>query len=593
VHTVGRVRTIGLVLGLGCALATPAVADTVTFKNGREVHGRLVEETGDDITLQVGSGTFRFPKKDIATFTKDDDFGQRYFTPPHRSDLGELSVEGGANAERSFYRPRDATLEELKNLKAIHTRLNEEYAKLGPSTDARLHKFELAAGDRASLDDAIANLGKSGAAGTSPASLSGFGLKAIGPLSDALQVGETPAKAAAALALADVITRGDAEDARWLLGHYKVGSRLTSLLDSSGDDNAAACRNAGDRALEQISGTQFGWTESKDPYPSESQRQASSKWKAWSFTDAANFETAEKTRADALAKLDEVWKSLDDPKNWRRALTDAIDAFGLGTPAPKGGEDAKEKPAGEGVNNEVARAATPEEQKAIQDAKAKIHVALEKTVGPSLDDLKTKYALSSEERQDVDVQLHNVGDSKRRGGAEYRGNAADALVQYGAKAIDPLAASLDGDNLRLRWDASKALGRVSGGAQREDALRLIYSFSAPSRMVPLLDEATDERAPTIRNDVNKALEAISGVGTGWIDTDQQQPSEVEITATSKWRSWATAAEAEASKRERLREDHRKKLNEILKDLDKASKWHDALDRATKELDRTERDLRTS
>ncbi|HET9623481.1 MAG TPA: hypothetical protein VFP84_19045, partial [Kofleriaceae bacterium] len=72
--------------------------------------------------------------------------------------------------------------------------------------------------------------------------LSSFGLKAIAPLADVLAAGDTATKGAAALALADVVTRGDVDDARWLLGNHKVGLKLAALLESSGDDAAAATR---------------------------------------------------------------------------------------------------------------------------------------------------------------------------------------------------------------------------------------------------------------------------------------------------------------------------------------------------------------
>src|SRR5690606_5426291 len=56
-------------LAAAVALGQPALADTVILKNGREIHGRLIEERRDAIVMRVeGGGTMPIRKADIASF---------------------------------------------------------------------------------------------------------------------------------------------------------------------------------------------------------------------------------------------------------------------------------------------------------------------------------------------------------------------------------------------------------------------------------------------------------------------------------------------------------------------------------------------
>src|SRR5262245_61853458 len=51
---VDMLRKSALALGLIGSFAAAAHADTITFKNGHEVHGRLVKETDTEVIFQVG-----------------------------------------------------------------------------------------------------------------------------------------------------------------------------------------------------------------------------------------------------------------------------------------------------------------------------------------------------------------------------------------------------------------------------------------------------------------------------------------------------------------------------------------------------------
>ena len=54
------------------AAASPVVADTVTLKNGREIHGKLVSEGKNEVRLRTAGGTITIPRADIATFNEND-----------------------------------------------------------------------------------------------------------------------------------------------------------------------------------------------------------------------------------------------------------------------------------------------------------------------------------------------------------------------------------------------------------------------------------------------------------------------------------------------------------------------------------------
>ena len=82
-------RKTASVLVLAGALVTPALADTITLKSGHEVSGKLIEETGDYVLFQVPGGRMKIMKKDIATYSEDQDYGQRYISQGKRDTAAE------------------------------------------------------------------------------------------------------------------------------------------------------------------------------------------------------------------------------------------------------------------------------------------------------------------------------------------------------------------------------------------------------------------------------------------------------------------------------------------------------------------------
>jgi hypothetical protein len=570
-----------------------ALADTITFKNGHEVHGRLVEETSDYVIFQVGNGRLKFAKRDIATFTEDADYGQRYFAPPKRSEDagGETTMADGK--VRRWTEHKDATSDERKDLRAVHTRIAEELGKVGTSADERDRKLQLSGADRTSLDAALSDLGKPGRARFD---FSQFGPKAIGPISDVLANGSTVARTDAAVAIADAITRGDVEDVKWALGRNKVGTKLVALLDLSGDAASAAARNAANATLEAIAGTSVGWSDSKEPSPTETQRNATTKWKEWAAKDAAAFEASDKDRDAQRKKHEDAWQALENASSWRRALAEAVDTYGT-TTTKSGDKTDATKPGDKtdvtATNPDIAKEATPDEQKRLVELKGKVKTTLDKVVGPTLEERKAKYQLTSDERQSLNVVLHNLQQSGTRGSQNLiRQNAANELTTYGLKALPLLAEALTSDNVYGRWSAAGAIEKIAGSADKDDVRTLVDAYDVPTKLAALLEEQSDGRAAYVRADAAKALAAVSGNSTiTWPENKDKAVSPEESEARSAWTAWASRESSEFQRVERAREDHRKALNEVLKKLDGARSWQDAMVAAPKAIEKAERELK--
>jgi hypothetical protein len=595
----GKTALTLLVLG---ALAAPALADTITFKNGHEVHGRLMEETDKYVIFQVGNGKLKFDKKEIATFTEDADYGQRYFTPPKREDDSGNTTPGvDGKPGKAFLVPADATPEEKKDLRGVHARIEEELGKLGPSPDERQRRLDLTGTERASLDAAISNLGD---AKSNTADFAALGPKCIAGLSDVLVSGTARAKANAAAAISDAVTRGDEGDAKWALGHYKVATNLANVLDASGDEGAADARNQANHALEIISGTSQSWLDTKDPAPTEAQRNATTKWKDWAKNSDASFDAAQIERETGAnpnkpsrKTLLADWKELDDPQNWRKALDRCSDRYGTTpTTAGKGGDTTKPEGAGNTTNPEVAKDATPDEQKKLNDAKTKIKKCLDSIVGLSLEERKKKYAATSEERQDMELQLQHMNNDQRRGRNEKFNNAVEAIVAYGLKAIGPTSEKMDGLDQNGQRGAAVALGRLAAVEPKDDAFILMEAYGAPSKILALLDDSSDQaRSAANRMEADKALQGIfPSAGVGYPnDVTEQFPNQAENDAKGRWQAWINTAATDFQRTEKAREDHRKVLTELLKKLDSPKSWKDALKDVPGAISKAERDLKKS
>ncbi|HZV00080.1 MAG TPA: hypothetical protein VFF73_25410, partial [Planctomycetota bacterium] len=565
-------RKTALLLVFAGALAAPALADTITFKNGHEVTGKLVEETADYVIFQVPNGKLKIFKKEIATFTQDQDYGSQYFTQPKRSTEPD-NVTAGANgkAGRKFFMPSDASADEKKDLKGVHQRIEEELAKLGLTPDEHQRKIDLTSEERATLSVAQGTLG----AGASVADIARLGAKCLPAMADSLNGGNSAVRADAAAVVRDAVGRGDESDVKWALGKYKLATALAAALDAAGEDASAQARTNANKALEQISGNSFSWSDNKDPVPTDAQRAATTKWKEWAKKNDADFDAAEqaseKKRKDLLAD----WSSMEDPKTWRAALAKCADTYGT---APSGTPKTSDDKGDSGVSSDLAKDMTADQQKEVSKAKKKIQECLDTVVGLSVEDRKKKYALTAEEEDQISTALARVAENRqKRGGGDKQQNAMNDLKGLGLKVLSKMADRVSSGG-RTSWDAIRVVTDVYTGGDKDDAYVLVRAYGFPSAAVSLLSDSSDAQvSPNLRADTDKFFQAVSATSMGWPQgVTDQNPTSDETEAAGRWASWAAKDSKEFNDREKKREEHREKLQKLLKALDGKKSWSDAL-----------------
>jgi hypothetical protein len=389
----------------------------------------------------------------------------------------------------------------------------------------------------------------------------------------------------AATAIGQAVGSGEPEDAKWLLGRHKVAESLIKALEGASGDHAWEAQKAAHRALETISGVTLVWAESRDGL-TEGQRSTIAKWREWAERDAVDFKASD----EALAKIESAWRQLEDPRAWRKALEDAKDTWGVAAAAPTARGTAENVPA---LPAEIAKDATPEEQQALSKARASLRIALERTVGPSLDERKKKYVLTSEEAQSLEVVVHNLGQSGRRGGANrIRKNAATELMTYGLRAIELLKRALESEQVYVRWSAASAIADLAPSVDRDDLHALAFAYELPDRLFLLLDEQAENQAPFVRADAHRALVAISGKSVAWPENvESKSPTPEESEARRQWLTWVTEQGELVRASETLREEHRKALGELERKLASPRGWREALSGVEAAIAKAEKDLK--
>jgi hypothetical protein len=84
-----RLLTLAFV---GLALASASSADTVTFKDGRTVEGKIIDQNDEIITIKTSFGTQRISRRDVAKIEKGDTAHDEY--KRRRAALRSDDVEG-------------------------------------------------------------------------------------------------------------------------------------------------------------------------------------------------------------------------------------------------------------------------------------------------------------------------------------------------------------------------------------------------------------------------------------------------------------------------------------------------------------------
>ena len=327
-----------LVLGsfVLAALAGAVRADTVTLKNGREVHGRLVEEKEDVIRIRSGGGIMEIKKADVATFSENENWGDygrevpvaaKPDEPAGDKPTGDKPTgdkpagEGGANGDvpskDKWKWPAGLAAEKIAALTPIRDRLFKELEALGPSPEERLKMIELHAEERDTLNQLIERLDfqqQQGSANAIRRKASGrivseLGDKAIPALCECVKQSENYWKARMGAETLSALAATD--DGRWLMYHFNAPSGLLELLKNQGDaGDSPALRSQANKTLEAITKHTENWAESTEAMATPEELAAAERWGKWWPVGKDKWEREEKKKADerkaileGLAKL--------------------------------------------------------------------------------------------------------------------------------------------------------------------------------------------------------------------------------------------------------------------------------------------------
>lgn len=338
-----RLVTLGCGALVVVVAASRGLADTVTLKNGREVHGRLVHEGRDVIRMRVPGGTITIPKREVATFAEDEDWGDDYarLTPvedvPAETGPPTPSPPRPGPDVRVTLKPwtwaPGLSAERIAELAPRRDRLLAELRTLGPTPVERLRATEATAEERARIDELIQLFAarrahvrrRQGEAGATPQQRVGsmnlrrenrrdevadFGARAIGSLVEALGSDSLWRKRLAAQALGRIAGGMEGltpEDARWLLFHADAPKGLIALLAVQGETDAPFVRQDADAALEAVTGHAVPFVPSVEPTPTPAEVEAAEAWQRWWTAERARWsaevEANERRRAELLQRL--------------------------------------------------------------------------------------------------------------------------------------------------------------------------------------------------------------------------------------------------------------------------------------------------
>ncbi len=342
---------LALALGAGAALA-----DTVTLKNGREIHGKLVEERKDEIVMKIEGGLLPIPKRDIATFTENENFG-RYGGRPRAGDVappappaparpGDKPGAGGepapgepAPGARPPKAPPGALTKEgwtwaagvpeakVEELTPVRDKLLEELEKLGPTAKERLEKATPNAEERADIAQFIQQFalrnrranaqsgrGRVGGnraiiRGNARESLVEHGAKALEQLKQALTGDNLNTRRYSAETLKEIAPGGEGEDRKdvqWLMYHHDIPGALLTLFDFQDDMMAPFFRKEAHETLAAVTGhDKIAYPESTEAMRTPEETQAMRDWQQYWQRERARWTKAEKDKDEQRKVLTE------------------------------------------------------------------------------------------------------------------------------------------------------------------------------------------------------------------------------------------------------------------------------------------------
>jgi hypothetical protein len=372
-------RQVCWLLGVGAigalsVLAQPdtAQADTVTLNNGREIHGRLVEELPLKIRMRTSGGVITILKIKIATFSENENWGN-YSKPRSVAQLAEIEAKKKAEVEAVAARrakakaragggddggPKaggakpskgggttpgkkaekgewtwgaDVTAEKIKELEPVRDKYLEEREKLGKTKAERLAEIELSGEEKKDVKARVRMMGwirgrgrRGGQAGSSTRRqnakkelVSKYGVRAIPALIESLGSASLWQVRTSGEGLAEIMSAGkSAEDTRWLMHNFEAMPALLRLMDNEGDTMSAHVRAVGNMAMMAVTGDKAGWPQgATDELRNRGETKAYRSWQQKVKKAKAKFVKDEKAKVTRRAEIEEALEKLRKGEN--------------------------------------------------------------------------------------------------------------------------------------------------------------------------------------------------------------------------------------------------------------------------------------
>lgn len=333
-----------LAMALGAALLAPAaLADTVTLTNGREIHGRLVEEKRDSIRMRTEGGVITIPKAQIASFTEGEvffNYGGKARTqeqvdaatgqpaqpgqqPPAQPGQQPPAGGAGGTSAADWKWPAGLSAEKIEELTPIRDEVLKQLAEIGPTAEERLKAVVTSAEERARIQELIVRFDWQRRQGSANAQrnqardhVAEFGVKAIPQLVESLKSEAQWTKRISAQALGLIAKTGKPEDTRWLMYHHEVLAGLVTLLDHQGEVDSPFVRADANAALEAVTGRAGNWpAEAKEPLRSGDENRAREVWGTWTKAEKARWTQAEADKEKLRGELQKKVDLLKQGKN--------------------------------------------------------------------------------------------------------------------------------------------------------------------------------------------------------------------------------------------------------------------------------------
>ena len=342
---------VGVVVGsVVLGWQAQSFADTVTLKNGREIHGRLVEEGEHVIQIRTSGGTITIAKAEVATFSENENWGNyarprtleqtaraeaasneegRPRTPPGESPAPPTPSGSGADPTTPPTSAVDwewaagVTAEQQAALTPLRDQYLAQLEELGPPPEERLEAIQLSGDEERALREQIGRFDwrrRQGSANMRRRNameevVDTFGVKATPQLVEALRSPSQWTARMSVQAIEKLAREGDRDQVNWLLYHFEVPDALVSLMDHQGEIDSPFIRREANQALEAMTGKSQGFKPSTEALRTPGETAAFRAWRDWWQQARTRWQAEQKEQAEKrtalLAKLEQVRKGQD------------------------------------------------------------------------------------------------------------------------------------------------------------------------------------------------------------------------------------------------------------------------------------------